>query len=104
MKKLSTGTQEVLTLRMSNCIISFNIKCAHATMMRKIISSDQDLSAVVLYNTKESKNNIDVPSIYILQELERPGAEKILQLEELIESKFMHFILGSEMSDFERKS
>lgn len=69
-------------------------------MMRKIISSDQDLSAVVLYNTKELKNNIDVPNIYILQELERPGAEKILQLEELIESKFMQFILGSKINDF----
>lgn len=67
------------------------VRCAHATMMRKIISSDQDLSAVVLYNTKESKNNIDVPGIYILQELERPGAEKVLQLEELMgmsDSKF----------------
>lgn len=73
-------------------------------MMRKIISSDQDLSAVVLYNTKESKNNIDVPGIYILQELERPGAEKVLQLEELMGSKFTQFISGSEKRDFNKKS
>lgn len=60
------------------------IKAAHATLMRKIISSDQDLAAVVLFNTRETKNHIDFAHVYILQELERPGSEKILMLENLL--------------------
>ncbi|XP_068204179.1 X-ray repair cross-complementing protein 5 [Palaemon carinicauda] len=60
------------------------IKCVHATLMRKIITSDQDLISVVFFNTRETKNSTDFANVYILQDLERPGAEKILQLEELL--------------------
>ncbi|XP_069937204.1 X-ray repair cross-complementing protein 6-like [Cherax quadricarinatus] len=62
------------------------VRAAHATLMRKVVSSDHDLSAVVLFNTKETKNPIDFAHVYVLQELERPGAEKILMLEKLLES------------------
>lgn len=61
------------------------VRAAHATLMRKVVSSDHDLSAVVLFNTKETKNPIDFAHVYVLQELERPGAEKILMLEKLLE-------------------
>lgn len=61
------------------------IKCVHATLMRKIVTSDQDLMSVVLFNTREMKNSTDFANIYILQDLERPGAEKVLQLEELLQ-------------------
>ncbi|KAK8719581.1 hypothetical protein OTU49_013938 [Cherax quadricarinatus] len=63
------------------------VRAAHATLMRKVVSSDHDLSAVVLFNTKETKNPIDFAHVYVLQELERPGAEKILMLEKLLETQ-----------------
>ena len=63
-------------------------QCAHATLLRKIISSDQDLMSFVLFNTREMKNPTDFANIYILQDLERPGSEKVLKLEELMKSKF----------------
>lgn len=33
------------------------IKCAYSTLLRKIISSDQDLISVVLFNTREKKKS-----------------------------------------------
>ena len=42
----------------------------------------------VLFNTREMKNPTDFANIYILQDLERPGSEKVLKLEELMKSKF----------------
>ncbi|XP_071552521.1 LOW QUALITY PROTEIN: X-ray repair cross-complementing protein 6 [Panulirus ornatus] len=61
------------------------MRAAHATLMRKIISNNQDLLSVVLFNTRETKNPIDFAHVYILQELERSGAENVLMLEKLIE-------------------
>lgn len=67
------------------------IKCAHSTLLRKIISSDQDLISVVLFNTREKKNPTDFANIYILQDLVRPGAEVVLQLEELLQMSASNF-------------
>lgn len=52
------------------------------------MSSDGDLVAVVLFNTRETSNPLDLPNIYVLQDLERPGAEKILGLEKLTSSEW----------------
>lgn len=77
-----------LIMKLSSYLTKMLIpQAAHATLMRKIISSDQDLISVVLFNTRETKNPIDFAHVYILQELERPGAEKVLMLEKLIKGK-----------------
>ncbi|KAK4323484.1 hypothetical protein Pmani_005799 [Petrolisthes manimaculis] len=68
-----------------------SIKAAHATLMRKVVSSDGDLVSVVLFNTRETSNPIDLPGIYVLQDMERPGAEKILGLEKLMSMNDANF-------------
>ncbi|XP_042217520.1 X-ray repair cross-complementing protein 6-like [Homarus americanus] len=60
------------------------VRAAHSTMMRKVFSNDQDLSALVLFNTRETKNHIDFSHVYTLQDLECPDAERVLALEELL--------------------
>lgn len=60
------------------------LKCALSTITRKVICSAGDLTAVVLFNTRESLNaRTEFPHIYILQDLDRPGAERVLKLEEI---------------------
>ncbi|CAL4163604.1 unnamed protein product, partial [Meganyctiphanes norvegica] len=62
------------------------LKCAHSTITRKVICSDGDLTAVVLFNTRESLNDrTDFSHIYILHDLDRPGAERVLKIEEVLE-------------------
>ncbi|CAL4246566.1 unnamed protein product [Meganyctiphanes norvegica] len=68
------------------------LKCAHSTVTRKVICSDGDLTAVVLFNTRESLNaRTEFPHIYILQDLDRPGAERVLKLEEVLEGSDSKF-------------
>lgn len=68
------------------------LKCALSTITRKVICSAGDLTAVVFFNTQKSLNaRTEFPHIYILQDLDRPGAERVLKLEEVLEvsgSKF----------------
>ncbi|KAK7027384.1 X-ray repair cross-complementing protein 6 [Halocaridina rubra] len=67
------------------------VKCIHSTLRNKVITSDQDMVSVVLFNTREMKNATDFSHIYVLQELDRPGAEKILELEELMNMSVKNF-------------
>jgi len=50
----------------------------------KIISNDKDLSGIILYGTENSLNAFDFKHIYILHELAQPSAERIIQLETLL--------------------
>ncbi|XP_076054760.1 inverted repeat-binding protein [Oratosquilla oratoria] len=69
------------------------LKCVHATVMRKIIGNSQDQMGIVLFNTKEMKNRAEFPNIYVLQELARPGANQVKEIEQLMEDS---------QGDFER--
>lgn len=77
------------------------LKCVISTYTDKIISSDSDLLAVCFYGTvccavisvlyiltrtiqKEKKNLNDFPYIYVLQDLDAPDAQRILDLENLL--------------------
>ncbi|CAG2194364.1 G22P1 [Mytilus edulis] len=62
------------------------IKCAKTTLQNKIISSDKDLIGVVFFGTDKAKNTSDFKHIYIYQELDQPGAPRILELEDMLES------------------
>ncbi|XP_045410758.1 X-ray repair cross-complementing protein 6 isoform X1 [Lemur catta] len=59
-----------------------SIQCIQSVYINKIISSDRDLLAVVFYGTKEDKNSVNFKNIYVLQELDNPGAKRILELDQ----------------------
>uniref|UniRef100_A0A2K5CQP9 SAP domain-containing protein n=1 Tax=Aotus nancymaae TaxID=37293 RepID=A0A2K5CQP9_AOTNA len=57
-------------------------QCIQSVYISKIISSDQDLLAVVSYGTEKDKNSVNFKNIYVLQELDNPGAKRILELDQ----------------------
>ncbi|XP_054438423.1 X-ray repair cross-complementing protein 6 [Pteronotus mesoamericanus] len=57
-----------------------SIQCIQSVYTNKIISSDRDLLAVVFYGTEKDKNSVNFKNIYVLQELDNPGAKRILEL------------------------
>ncbi|XP_010137482.1 PREDICTED: X-ray repair cross-complementing protein 6, partial [Buceros rhinoceros silvestris] len=57
------------------------IQCIRNVYTSKIISSDRDLLSVVFYGTEENKNSADFKHIYVLQELDNPGAKRVLELD-----------------------
>uniref|UniRef100_T1J442 ATP-dependent DNA helicase 2 subunit 1 n=1 Tax=Strigamia maritima TaxID=126957 RepID=T1J442_STRMM len=75
-----------------------SLKCAKSVMSNKIMSSPKDLVGIVLFGTEDSdKNAFGFNNITIFQELAQPGAEKIIELDKLIngsisevEDKFGH--------------
>ncbi|XP_014723931.2 X-ray repair cross-complementing protein 6 isoform X1 [Equus asinus] len=58
-----------------------SIQCIQSVYTNKIISSDQDLLAVVFYGTEKDKNSVNFKNIYVLQELDNPGAKRVLELD-----------------------
>uniref|UniRef100_A0A2K6GSU6 5'-deoxyribose-5-phosphate lyase Ku70 n=1 Tax=Propithecus coquereli TaxID=379532 RepID=A0A2K6GSU6_PROCO len=71
----SLGEDELTPFDMS-------IQCIQSVYINKIISSDRDLLAVVFYGTKKDKNSVNFKNIYVLQELDNPGAKRILELDQ----------------------
>ncbi len=59
------------------------IKCASQVYCDKIISSCNDMMGVVLYGTRESKNQFDFNNVYIYQDIDTPDANRIKQLESM---------------------
>lgn len=59
-----------------------SIQCVQSVYTNKIISSHQDLLAVVFYGTEKDKNSVNFKNIYVLQELDNPGAKRVLELEQ----------------------
>ncbi|KAF6122657.1 X-ray repair cross complementing 6 [Phyllostomus discolor] len=57
-----------------------SIQCIQSVYTNKIISSDRDLLAVVFYGTEKDKNSVNFKNIYVLQELDNPGAKRVLEL------------------------
>ncbi|XP_063226610.1 X-ray repair cross-complementing protein 6 isoform X1 [Bacillus rossius redtenbacheri] len=62
------------------------LQCCRTTMLNKIIGSEQDLVGAVLFGTAKTQNVISVPHVSTLQELEKPSAQKLKQLGEMLES------------------
>eukprot|EP00013_Stygamoeba_regulata_P018343 CAMPEP_0177680768 /NCGR_PEP_ID=MMETSP0447-20121125/30351_1 /TAXON_ID=0 /ORGANISM="Stygamoeba regulata, Strain BSH-02190019" /LENGTH=661 /DNA_ID=CAMNT_0019190125 /DNA_START=29 /DNA_END=2014 /DNA_ORIENTATION=- len=63
------------------------IKCAIATLTDKIISNENDLVGVCLYGTRNKHEDGSFEGVYLLQGLEPPDAQKILQLEALLSTR-----------------
>ncbi|XP_006866983.1 PREDICTED: X-ray repair cross-complementing protein 6 [Chrysochloris asiatica] len=55
--------------------------CILNVYTNKIISSDRDLLAVVFFGTGKEKNSVNFKNIYVLQELDNPGAKRVLELD-----------------------
>jgi len=53
----------------------------------KILASESDNIAVVLYNTQNTQNHMEFSQIVVLQELGPPDAPRIKQLQELLDRK-----------------
>ncbi|XP_036617542.1 X-ray repair cross-complementing protein 6 [Trichosurus vulpecula] len=58
------------------------IQCIQSVYTSKIIGSDRDLLAVVFYGTDKDKNSVNFKSVYVLHELDTPGAKRILELDQ----------------------
>ncbi|KFV68842.1 X-ray repair cross-complementing protein 5, partial [Dryobates pubescens] len=58
------------------------IQCIRNVYTSKIISSDKDLLSVVFYGTENSKNSADFKHVYVLQDLDNPGAKRVLELDQ----------------------
>ncbi|XP_004700745.1 X-ray repair cross-complementing protein 6 [Echinops telfairi] len=59
-----------------------SIQCILSVYTNKIISSDRDLLSVVFFGTEKEKNSVNFKNIYVLQELDNPGAKRVLELEQ----------------------
>ncbi|KFQ11659.1 X-ray repair cross-complementing protein 5, partial [Leptosomus discolor] len=58
------------------------VQCIRNVYTSKIISSDRDLLSVVFYGTEKNKNSADFKHVYVLQELDNPGAKRVLELDQ----------------------
>ncbi|XP_072512378.1 X-ray repair cross-complementing protein 6 isoform X1 [Notamacropus eugenii] len=56
------------------------IQCIQSVYSSKIIGSDRDLLAVVFYGTDKDKNSVNFKNVYVLHELDTPGAKRICEL------------------------
>lgn len=61
------------------------IKCAKSVIQNKIISSDKDLLGIIFFATEKSKNSSEFKHIYVLHELDLPGADGVLRLDAFLE-------------------
>ncbi|RUS22756.1 hypothetical protein BC937DRAFT_87171 [Endogone sp. FLAS-F59071] len=79
------------------------IKCARSVLMNKIISSESDLVGILLYGTEKKQNSTNFEHIYILQDLDMPDAQRIKEIEAVVnatgETKF-HDEFGSTHEEF----
>ncbi|KAM9325583.1 X-ray repair cross-complementing protein 6 [Gastrophryne carolinensis] len=57
------------------------LQCIRSVYTSKIISSDRDLLSVVFFGTRESKNSDPFKHIYVLHDLDVPGAKRVLDLD-----------------------
>uniref|UniRef100_A0A915HJ18 Ku70/Ku80 N-terminal alpha/beta domain-containing protein n=1 Tax=Romanomermis culicivorax TaxID=13658 RepID=A0A915HJ18_ROMCU len=54
---------------------------------RKCLTNERDYLGILFYNTKHIKNTHNFESIYVFQELGMPGAERVKEIEKLINSE-----------------
>ncbi|XP_069766133.1 X-ray repair cross-complementing protein 6 isoform X1 [Narcine bancroftii] len=58
------------------------IQCVYKVYTSKVISRDRDFLAVVFFGTQKHKNSVDFKHVYILHDLDTPGARRVLEMEE----------------------
>jgi ATP-dependent DNA helicase 2 subunit 1 len=65
----------------------YAVKCASQAYCDKIISSTSDVMGVVFYGTREKKNQYDFDNVYIFHDIDIPDANRIKQLENVVNSE-----------------
>ncbi|XP_056379816.1 X-ray repair cross-complementing protein 6 [Hyla sarda] len=63
------------------------LQCIKSVYTSKIISSNRDLLALVFFGTKESKSPASFKHIFVLHDLDSPGAKRVLDLDKYREEK-----------------
>ncbi|XP_069823388.1 X-ray repair cross-complementing protein 6-like isoform X2 [Dendropsophus ebraccatus] len=63
------------------------LQCIRNVYTSKIISNDRDLLAVVFFGSKESKSADSFKHIYVLHDLDTPGAQRVLDFDKYREEK-----------------
>ncbi|XP_043535795.1 X-ray repair cross-complementing protein 6 isoform X2 [Chiloscyllium plagiosum] len=61
---------------------NMTVQCVHRVYTSKIISSERDLLAVVFFGTQKHKNSVDFKHVYVLHDLDTPGAKRVLELDQ----------------------
>ncbi|XP_050410983.1 X-ray repair cross-complementing protein 5 isoform X2 [Patella vulgata] len=69
----------------------YDPQCIQTTMQNKIISSNKDLIGVIFYGTEKIENPNDFKNIYVYMNLEQPGAERILEIEDMVHGGYKKF-------------
>lgn len=82
---LIDATEDMLLEKNGEDAFTQCLKAAKCTMQNKITSSPRDRVGVVLYGTEKDHNPSRFKNVYVVQELDCPGAETVLKLEKLIE-------------------
>ncbi|KAM5148237.1 X-ray repair cross-complementing protein 6 isoform 1-T4 [Mantella aurantiaca] len=67
------------------------LQCIRSVYTSKIISSDRDLLSLVFFGTRESKNSDPFKHIYVLHDLDTPGARRVLDLDKYREEQGRSF-------------
>ncbi|KAJ1543826.1 X-ray repair cross-complementing protein 6, partial [Nowakowskiella sp. JEL0078] len=60
-----------------------SLKVVETTLTNKIIQSETDLVGVLLFGTKRSRNTSNFENLFLLQNLDVPDANRILELQKL---------------------
>lgn len=72
------------------------LKCAYSLMQQRIISNPNDMMGILLFGTEQSKfqgedpnskGGLSYPHIYLLADLDVPGAEDVKTLKRLVEDE-----------------
>nr|XP_033785256.1 X-ray repair cross-complementing protein 6 [Geotrypetes seraphini]XP_033785257.1 X-ray repair cross-complementing protein 6 [Geotrypetes seraphini]XP_033785258.1 X-ray repair cross-complementing protein 6 [Geotrypetes seraphini] len=65
-----------------NTCFDLTIQCIRSVYTSKIISSERDLLGLVFFGTEKHKNSVEgFNHIYVLHELDTPGAKRVLELD-----------------------
>eukprot|EP00106_Octopus_bimaculoides_P021204 XP_014788646.1 PREDICTED: X-ray repair cross-complementing protein 6-like [Octopus bimaculoides] len=67
------------------------IQCVQSTLKNKIIQNNRDLVGVVFFGTDKTKNTDNFEHIYIYQDLARPNAERIIEIENMLTDNWKTF-------------
>ncbi|XP_030063630.1 X-ray repair cross-complementing protein 6 [Microcaecilia unicolor] len=64
-----------------NTCFDITIQCIRSVYTSKIINSERDLLGVVFFGTDKHKNSVNFEHVYVLHELDTPGAKRVLELD-----------------------
>lgn len=76
------------------CNIIHQFQCCRNTLLNKIIGSHHDIIGIVFFGTKKSNNSLGVDCISTFQDLMQPSAERIKEVDAILEGNYQVFLAG----------